>query len=1033
MKAGSGLAIGCLLAAVGTTVPGMEAASVGAKDVPLGHPDFQPSPERPVGWLGDWTGRYPGAADFPLEWDTTTGENILWKTQLPEGGHSSPIVVGNPSTGSGRGRVFLTCEPDLTVCLDAETGKILWQASGEALRKRKSGIYHDATGFSMGTACSDGQNVFVTHYNGVVMSYDLAGKARWRKDVPPLGWSGASPVLVDGKFIVLQGTGKVGAGDSAKIGLHGPYDLVAYACETGDVVWRNTGVYRMSGWHYDGPAPMWVGGRPYVVNFHGQFFDARDGRLAAQLFREKTKYGPLLWLPAVEGDTAVFALSVWGPPGEWRKGLQDLAAANPQEPLGMEDIPRRDVTPLVNKKGKFVRDGITSFHGWHDAIVMPVKVLADGKGGLSFETPWRPVVFLGRSCDVATLTVADGIAYHRGDGNHSAPGMTVYDFRNGKVLSPGGFDGMAIVGTRPATNGLFGGALLYSHPVVAGDYLTVSDCGGRTHVFNRAPDLRQVAENLTEWTRKPPAGNPISGPAGGLESSEFYQGNRIYFRHWDTLYCMGDPRAAEHAAAFAAARGHAEGGRIADAQKAYRALWNARPLHVRYRAIREMAAVLGDRAAEELMLAFRHSDTNTRALALTVASKAASPVMTRQLAAGLSDGDPGYRCLLLEALRRRGEPVADALLTKALRDPVAEVRLAAIAACGGIGDAAAVQALVAQCAQFNESERVAVIKALAAIRDPAVDAYIAGQIPQASPPVRAALLRVLGQRGATAQVQVIVKEVGHADPDVRLAAMDAAGQVGGMAELPALIERLRLTVPDADRTAIGEALSRIRQRVRAEDYAATLIRALGTVNGAGRAVLLRAVGPAGGAVALAEVRRALADRDEVQRRAAVEALAAWPDLSAKPDLVALVSSEKNATNLANVARGLVRIVEMTPPAATNEVYRLYESALRTGQNMIPTIVHLERQNDVRTIELLTRFLGSKDTEPAIVSAMRNVAGGAADKDARATIAALLRATEAIADARLRGDLDKYTEGLRIQRRIQPITPDSVDTLQLPSP
>jgi outer membrane protein assembly factor BamB len=33
----------------------------------LGAPEFKPSPERPVGWRGDWTGRFPGATP-PLEW-----------------------------------------------------------------------------------------------------------------------------------------------------------------------------------------------------------------------------------------------------------------------------------------------------------------------------------------------------------------------------------------------------------------------------------------------------------------------------------------------------------------------------------------------------------------------------------------------------------------------------------------------------------------------------------------------------------------------------------------------------------------------------------------------------------------------------------------------------------------------------------------------------------------------------------------------------------------------------------------------------
>lgn len=34
---------------------------------PLGSPGFQPSRTRPVGWRGDWTGRFPGA-NPPMEW-----------------------------------------------------------------------------------------------------------------------------------------------------------------------------------------------------------------------------------------------------------------------------------------------------------------------------------------------------------------------------------------------------------------------------------------------------------------------------------------------------------------------------------------------------------------------------------------------------------------------------------------------------------------------------------------------------------------------------------------------------------------------------------------------------------------------------------------------------------------------------------------------------------------------------------------------------------------------------------------------------
>ncbi len=86
--------------------------------------------ETVVGYRGDGTCVFPGS-DPPIDWDEQTGRNILWKTPLPHFGHSSPIVV-RPASG-GPGRVFLTCEPGwkhdfpLLLCLDADTGRILWQ------------------------------------------------------------------------------------------------------------------------------------------------------------------------------------------------------------------------------------------------------------------------------------------------------------------------------------------------------------------------------------------------------------------------------------------------------------------------------------------------------------------------------------------------------------------------------------------------------------------------------------------------------------------------------------------------------------------------------------------------------------------------------------------------------------------------------------------------------------------------------------------------------------------------------------------
>ncbi|MBA4387928.1 MAG: hypothetical protein C0404_08095, partial [Verrucomicrobia bacterium] len=57
----------------------------------------------------------------PRKWDGKTGENILWKAQIPWPGSSSPVVWSN--------KVFLTCGDESVrqvVCYEADTGKLLW-------------------------------------------------------------------------------------------------------------------------------------------------------------------------------------------------------------------------------------------------------------------------------------------------------------------------------------------------------------------------------------------------------------------------------------------------------------------------------------------------------------------------------------------------------------------------------------------------------------------------------------------------------------------------------------------------------------------------------------------------------------------------------------------------------------------------------------------------------------------------------------------------------------------------------------------
>jgi outer membrane protein assembly factor BamB len=104
-----------------TTVAAQPGATAAQHGVPLGHQDFYPSPDCPVGEFGDGTAQYPGAKDVALEWDHRTGKNIVWKCRMPSWSNSSAIVVGK--------KIFVGSEPDELICVDTDSGKILWKTS----------------------------------------------------------------------------------------------------------------------------------------------------------------------------------------------------------------------------------------------------------------------------------------------------------------------------------------------------------------------------------------------------------------------------------------------------------------------------------------------------------------------------------------------------------------------------------------------------------------------------------------------------------------------------------------------------------------------------------------------------------------------------------------------------------------------------------------------------------------------------------------------------------------------------------------
>lgn len=174
-------------------------------------------------YAGDWT-RFRGpdgsgvAVDsdsLPTMWSPTA--NLAWKTPLPGPGASSPIIVD--------GKAFVTCYSGYglnqenpgdienlfrhLVCVDMQTGKVLWQKDVKAALPEDpySGIGVTAHGYASHTPVSDGQNIYAFFGKSGVHAFDMDGNELWQADVgkesDPTKWgSSSSPVVYNNTVIV---------------------------------------------------------------------------------------------------------------------------------------------------------------------------------------------------------------------------------------------------------------------------------------------------------------------------------------------------------------------------------------------------------------------------------------------------------------------------------------------------------------------------------------------------------------------------------------------------------------------------------------------------------------------------------------------------------------------------------------------------------------------------------------------------------------------------------------------------------------
>lgn len=187
---------------------------------------------------GDWLQfRGPGglgvgkASSLPTRWNDT--EKVVWKTEVPGAGTSSPVIYKN--------RVFLTYQTGYAVdsnnpgdindlkrhvlCVDAESGKSLWQWHAETVlpeidtRRFRS--------YASSTPTVDDEGVYCFLGKSGVVALDHEGNLLWQASVgtETHGWGSASSPILYQNLVIVNAFVECG-------------QLVALDKTTGKEVWR---------------------------------------------------------------------------------------------------------------------------------------------------------------------------------------------------------------------------------------------------------------------------------------------------------------------------------------------------------------------------------------------------------------------------------------------------------------------------------------------------------------------------------------------------------------------------------------------------------------------------------------------------------------------------------------------------------------------------------------------------------------------------------------------------------------------------
>jgi HEAT repeat protein len=383
-----------------------------------------------------------------------------------------------------------------------------------------------------------------------------------------------------------------------------------------------------------------------------------------------------------------------------------------------------------------------------------------------------------------------------------------------------------------------------------------------------------------------------------------------------------------------------------------------------------------------LLEQLRSPDKALFGIGLRTARELPGRAVTEALAAELPRTSPDRQSYLLLALADRSDDAVLPAVVAAAGSGPQKLRLTAIGILDRLGNPASVSVLLGAAADSNADLAQAALAALARLPGSEVDAELLTRLPSTTGKARQVLIELAGQRHLDRALPAIVTGAEDPDAGVRAAAVQAIGILGDDKQVAGLAKLLQATQSPKERADLEMALLAITGRAGARAVPSLLPLAQNS-DSAVRIIALRVLAAAGGPDALAAVKAAVEDKDEIVRDEAVRTLSTWPnnwpeDSGVAEPLLTLAKSSGKTSYQVLALRGYLQYVQgdkqLKDDEKVGKVTELLPLIKRPEEKRL-AIAAVGAIPNAGVLELLATFAADPAVAEDACSAIVKLAGG----------------------------------------------------------